>query len=72
MHDPPAPGRTRGGDCQKRDDEEQQDDTEDALAARGVGKLRGAFIRAEHLAEESVPANAARDGHDEDQRDDPQ
>ena len=72
LHDLFTPGRAGGGNCQKQNDEREQDDAEDAFAGRGVGEPGGTFVRAKHLAQKFVPADAARDGQNEDQRDDPQ
>ena len=72
VHDLFAPGRTGGGDGQEQNGEREQDDAEDAFAGRRVGKTADAFVRAEHFAQKSVPADAAGDGENEDQRDDPE
>ena len=72
VHDLFAPGRAGGGNGQKKDDEGEQDDAEDTFAGRGVGKPCRAFIRAEHFAQKSGPADATGDGQNEDQRDDPE
>ena len=72
LHDLFAPGRTGGGDSQEQHGKREQDDAEESFAGRGVGKTAGAFIRAEHPAQEPGPADAARDGQNQDQRDDPE
>ena len=71
VHDLFAPGRTGGGNGQEQHDEHEQDDAEDTFALRGVGEAGDAFVRAEHFTKKSGPANAAGNGQNEDQRNDP-